>query len=121
MRRPKGIKTKKSAAKRFKKTSTGRLRHEQTNRQHLFEYKPSTRTRRLEGVVVVPSGRVTTNATDVTAPSAPDASRESEKRQRADLVTLKAQLDASGIAQTNPRYQEFAARAQALVALTEIP
>ena len=36
------MKTSKTAAKRFKKTGTGRLRHEQTNRQHLFEKKPST-------------------------------------------------------------------------------
>lgn len=41
------MKTSKTAAKRFKKTGTGKLRHEQTNRQHLFEKKPSTRTRRL--------------------------------------------------------------------------
>ena len=41
------MKTSKTAAKRFKTTGTGRLRHEQTNRQHLFEKKPSTRTRRL--------------------------------------------------------------------------
>ena len=41
------MKTSKTAAKRFKKTGTGRLLHEQTNRQHLFEKKPSTRTRRL--------------------------------------------------------------------------
>ena len=33
------MKTSKTAAKRFKKTGTGRLRHEQTNRQHLFEKK----------------------------------------------------------------------------------
>ena len=41
------MKTSRTAAKRFKKTGTGRLRHEQSMRQHLFEKKPSTRTRRL--------------------------------------------------------------------------
>ena len=41
------MKTSKTAAKRFKKTGTGRVRRQQANRQHLFEKKPSTRTRRL--------------------------------------------------------------------------
>jgi large subunit ribosomal protein L35 len=41
------MKTSKTAAKRFKVTGTGRLRREQAMRQHLFEKKPSTRTRRL--------------------------------------------------------------------------
>ena len=41
------MKTSKTAAKRFKKTGSGRLRREQSMRQHLFEKKPSTRTRRL--------------------------------------------------------------------------
>jgi len=41
------MKTSKTAAKRFKTTGTGRLRRHQAMRQHLFEKKPSTRTRRL--------------------------------------------------------------------------
>ncbi|MGI9051272.1 MAG: 50S ribosomal protein L35 [Ilumatobacteraceae bacterium] len=41
------MKTSKTAAKRFKTTGTGRLRRQQSMRQHLFEKKPSTRTRRL--------------------------------------------------------------------------
>jgi large subunit ribosomal protein L35 len=41
------MKTSKTAAKRFKTTGTGRLRRQQAMRQHLFEKKPSTRTRRL--------------------------------------------------------------------------
>lgn len=41
------MKTSKTAAKRFKKTGTGRLRREQAMRQHLFEKKSSTRKRRL--------------------------------------------------------------------------
>ena len=47
------MKTSKTAAKRFKKTGTGKLRRLQQNRQHLFEKKPSTRTRRLDGTTVV--------------------------------------------------------------------
>ena len=43
------MKTSKTAAKRFKKTGTGRIRRQQSMRQHLFEKKPSTRTRRLAG------------------------------------------------------------------------
>ncbi len=49
-------KTSKTAAKRFKKTGTGKLRRLQQNRQHLFEKKPSTRTRRLDGTVDVHPG-----------------------------------------------------------------
>jgi large subunit ribosomal protein L35 len=45
------MKTSKTAAKRFSKTGTGKLRRLQQNRQHLFEKKPSTRTRRLDGMV----------------------------------------------------------------------
>ncbi|CAN5539068.1 50S ribosomal protein L35 [soil metagenome] len=47
------IKTSKTAAKRFKKTGTGRIRREQSMRQHLFEKKASTRTRRLAADVDV--------------------------------------------------------------------
>jgi large subunit ribosomal protein L35 len=47
------MKTSKTAAKRFKKTGTGKLRRLQSMRQHLFEKKPSTRTRRLDGTVAV--------------------------------------------------------------------
>ena len=47
------MKTSKTAAKRFKTTGSGRLRREQAMRQHLFEKKPSTRTRRLAADVDV--------------------------------------------------------------------
>jgi large subunit ribosomal protein L35 len=50
------MKTSKTAAKRFKKTGTGKLSRLQANRQHLFEKKSSTRTRRLDGRVGVHSG-----------------------------------------------------------------
>ncbi len=49
------MKTSKTAAKRFRKTGTGKLMREQSMRQHLFEKKPSTRTRRLDGYVGVNS------------------------------------------------------------------
>jgi len=50
------MKTSKTAAKRFKKTGSGKLRRLQANRQHLFEKKSSTRTRRLAGEVDVHPG-----------------------------------------------------------------
>ena len=50
------MKTSKTAAKRFSKTGTGKLRRLQQNRQHLFEKKPSTQTRRLDGMVAVHPG-----------------------------------------------------------------
>ena len=52
------MKTSKTASKRFRKTGTGKLRRQQAMRQHLFEHKPSTRTRRLDGSVDVHSGDV---------------------------------------------------------------
>jgi len=50
------MKTSKTAAKRFRTTGTGKLRRQQAMRQHLFEKKPSTRTRRLDGTVDVHPG-----------------------------------------------------------------
>ena len=50
------MKTSKTAAKRFKKTGTGRLRREQAMNQHLFEKKSSSRKRRLEADVDVAPG-----------------------------------------------------------------
>ena len=47
------MKTSKTAKKRFRKTGKGKLRRQQAMRQHLFENKPSTRTRRLDGTVDV--------------------------------------------------------------------
>jgi large subunit ribosomal protein L35 len=41
------------AKKRFKITGSGKLTHERANRRHNFEHKPSTRTRRLAGVVLL--------------------------------------------------------------------
>ena len=43
------MKTHSGAKKRFKVTGSGKLLHERTNRRHLLEHKPTTRTRRLAG------------------------------------------------------------------------
>ena len=50
------MKTSKTAAKRFTKSGTGKLRRLQANRQHLFEKKSSRRTRHLDGTVEVHPG-----------------------------------------------------------------
>jgi large subunit ribosomal protein L35 len=42
-------KTHSGASKRFRRTGTGKIMRQKANRRHLFEHKPSTRTRRLEG------------------------------------------------------------------------
>jgi large subunit ribosomal protein L35 len=47
------MKTHSGAKKRFRVTGTGKLMHLRTNRRHLLEHKPSTRTRRLANEVVV--------------------------------------------------------------------
>lgn len=52
------MKTSKTARKRFRKTGTGKLRRQQSMRQHLFEHKSSERTRRLDGTVNVHKGDV---------------------------------------------------------------
>jgi large subunit ribosomal protein L35 len=46
-------KTHSGAKKRFKVTGSGKITHEQTNRRHLMEVKPSRRARRLESDQVV--------------------------------------------------------------------
>ena len=49
-------KTHSGAKKRFRITGSGKIMREQANRRHLFEYKSSTRTRRLAAdVEVAPS------------------------------------------------------------------
>ncbi|MCB2223922.1 MAG: 50S ribosomal protein L35 [Actinobacteria bacterium] len=51
------MKTRRSAAKRFKKTGTGRIRHERAAKVHMkAEKKPGTRLRRLAGTKDVASG-----------------------------------------------------------------
>ena len=46
-------KTHSGAKKRIRITGSGKLMREQANRRHLFEYKSSTRTRRLAADVEV--------------------------------------------------------------------
>jgi large subunit ribosomal protein L35 len=46
-------KTHSGAAKRFRRTGTGKIVRQKANRRHLLEHKSSTRTRRLEGRTTV--------------------------------------------------------------------
>ncbi|MEA3215454.1 MAG: large subunit ribosomal protein [Acidimicrobiia bacterium] len=50
------MKTHRGAAKRFKVTGTGKIMRRRAYRKHLFENKPSTRTRRLKPMVIVKPG-----------------------------------------------------------------
>lgn len=52
------MKTHSGASKRFKVSGKGKLLRQQANRRHLFEHKPTRRTRRLDGVEVVASADV---------------------------------------------------------------
>jgi translation initiation factor IF-3 len=47
------VKTHSGASKRFRLTGTGKIVRQHANRRHLFEHKPTTRTRRLEGRTAV--------------------------------------------------------------------
>jgi len=58
MRRPKGIKTKKSVSKRFKITATGKVLRHRAGRRHLLQGKSPKRRRGLGKAAVV-------DATDV--------------------------------------------------------
>ena len=53
MRRPKGIKTKKSAAKRFKITARGKVLRSSAGRRHLCQTKKPKRRRALRGTTLV--------------------------------------------------------------------
>ena len=53
MRRPKGVKTRKSVAKRFKITATGKVMRAHAGRRHLLATKNSKRRRKLRESVVV--------------------------------------------------------------------
>jgi large subunit ribosomal protein L35 len=55
MRRPKGIKTKKSVAKRFKVTARGKVLRSSAGRRHLCQSKSSKRRRSLRGATLVHS------------------------------------------------------------------
>jgi large subunit ribosomal protein L35 len=56
MRRPKGIKTKKSVAKRFRVTRNGKVMHARAGRRHLLSSKRPGRRRRLGKVAQVAPG-----------------------------------------------------------------
>jgi large subunit ribosomal protein L35 len=49
MRRPKGIKTRKSVAKRFKITANGKVLGSSAGKRHLLQTKNPKRRRRLRG------------------------------------------------------------------------
>jgi large subunit ribosomal protein L35 len=53
MRRPKGIKTKKAASKRFKITATGKVLRSSAGRRHLMQGKNPKRRRGLRGATGV--------------------------------------------------------------------
>lgn len=53
MRRPKGIKTKKSVAKRFKVTGSGKVLRAKAGKRHLLQGKNPKRRRGLGGTTVV--------------------------------------------------------------------
>jgi large subunit ribosomal protein L35 len=58
MRRPKGIKTKKSVAKRFKLTGTGKVKRSHAGKRHLLAHKNPKRRRSLRKSAIL-------DATDV--------------------------------------------------------
>ncbi len=49
------IKTNRAAAKRFKKTGTGKIKRARANKSHILTKKPSKRTRRLRQTTLVDS------------------------------------------------------------------
>jgi large subunit ribosomal protein L35 len=53
MRRPKGIKTRKSVTKRFKITGTGKVMHRGAGRRHLLQGKNPKRRRSLRKAAFV--------------------------------------------------------------------
>jgi len=55
MRRPKGIKTKKAAAKRFKITASGKVLRSRAGKRHLLQGKNPKRRRALRGTTTVHS------------------------------------------------------------------
>jgi len=53
MRRPKGIKTKKAVAKRFKITASGKILRSSAGKRHLLQSKSSKRRRNMQGAKLV--------------------------------------------------------------------
>lgn len=56
MRRPKGIKTRKAVAKRFKVTASGKVKRNRPGKRHLLTSKNSKRRRRLGTSTLVAEG-----------------------------------------------------------------
>ena len=56
MRRPKGIKTRKAVAKRFKITATGKVKRNRQGKRHLLTSKSPKRRRRLGTSTLVADG-----------------------------------------------------------------
>lgn len=56
MRRPKGIKTRKAIAKRFKITATGKVKRNRPGKRHLLTSKSPKRRRRLGTATLVADG-----------------------------------------------------------------
>jgi large subunit ribosomal protein L35 len=52
MRRPKGIKTRKSVAKRFKVTASGKVKRPHAGRRHLLATKNTKRRRALRSAAI---------------------------------------------------------------------
>lgn len=52
------MKTHSGAKKRFRKTGSGKIMHERTNKRHLLEHKSSRRTRRLKRDQVMSAANV---------------------------------------------------------------
>jgi large subunit ribosomal protein L35 len=50
------MKTHSGAGKRFRLTGSGKVMRSRANRRHLFEHKPTRRTRRLAGDVTLAPG-----------------------------------------------------------------
>ncbi len=54
------MKTHSGSKKRFRITGSGKIMRRRANRQHYFEHKPTTRTRRLDNEVTVSPGNLKT-------------------------------------------------------------
>jgi large subunit ribosomal protein L35 len=52
------MKTHSASKKRFRLTGSGKIMRRRANRQHYFEHKPTTRTRRLDNEVTLSPANV---------------------------------------------------------------
>jgi large subunit ribosomal protein L35 len=52
------MKTHSGSKKRFRVTGSGKIMRRRANRQHYFEHKPTTRTRRLANEITVSPGNL---------------------------------------------------------------